>query len=160
MNGLRDGYGIALRPDPYQVQDCWDVFYINEETDKENATVFALIAGISFVVTVLLLTWQITFDITSRKKEIGILKALGASNTDVMKIYVLEALLLGIAVTALSLVLMNVGIPLLNQEMVRGLAGFVYIMANVYTWLIVGACPILFTFILSLIPIAKISKMS
>lgn len=160
LNDLRDCYGIALRPNSYQVQDCWEVFYINEETDKENAVVFALMASVAFVITILLLMWQITFDITSRKKEIGILKALGTSNTNIMKIYVLESILIGFAVSILSLIIMSIGIPLLNKEMVHGLVGFVYIMANAVTWILVGACPILFTFILSLIPIAKISKMN
>ena len=68
--------------------------------------------------------------------------------------------MIGFAVTVLSLAIMSVGIPLLNKEMVHGLVGFVCVMASVGTWLIVGCCPIVFTFILSLIPIAKIFKMN
>lgn len=160
LNVLRDDFSIGLRSRPYEIKDCFTNFYVNEKTDLKNAKVFLLMAIVSLFITVLLLVGQITLDIISRKREIGILKALGAGNFDIMKIYLLESLIIGVVVAVFSTVAFSIVIPQLNLQLVDGVLGLSYLIANGISWAIVSLLPILFTFVLSLIPLYKITKMT
>jgi ABC-type antimicrobial peptide transport system permease subunit len=160
LNVLRDDFSIGLRSRPYEIKDCFTNFYVNEKTDLKNAKVFLLMAVVSLFITVLLLVGQITLDIISRKREIGILKALGTGNFDIMKIYLLESLIIGVVVAVFSTVAFSIVIPQLNLQLVDGILGLSYLIANGISWAIVSLLPILFTFVLSLIPLYKITKMT
>ncbi|MCH5160250.1 MAG: ABC transporter ATP-binding protein/permease [Clostridiales bacterium] len=62
----------------------------------EFTIVFGAIGAILLLVLLLMVVNLITFSITARKREIGILMGLGASNRDVRKIFILEALIISV----------------------------------------------------------------
>ena len=70
---------------------------------KEYSVIFQCICLAMAAVTLLLVINLITFSINNRKKEIGILSALGASSWDITKIFVLESLMLSLVIFVLAI---------------------------------------------------------
>lgn len=71
-------------------------------------TVLYIVSGVSAVFVVLLLFNFISTSIVYKKKEIGILRALGARSIDVMSIFIAEGVLIALIIVALSVPLMIV----------------------------------------------------
>ena len=77
-------------------RDC--VYFANGF--KEYIHSFTLIIGsvsvIMLLILILLVTNLISLSVTGRKKEIGILSALGTSNKDIAKIFIIETLIIAV----------------------------------------------------------------
>ena len=84
---------------------------VDQVTDfVDQLTVFvAGIAGISLVVGSIGIANIMIVSVTERTRDIGIMKAVGASNRDVMQLFLVEALLLG-AIGALLGVVVGIGL--------------------------------------------------
>ena len=94
--------------------------------------------------------------IKNNMKQIGILRAIGANVIDVIKIYVIEALIIGSISLAISLLIYGVGGVLINNSIDGYLSIFTFGFSTVFkmissTLIVVGASLI--------IPIIKICKM-
>ena len=76
--------------------------------------VFAVISAIMLIILVLMLINLISFSIASRKREIGILSALGTSNRDIVVMFLLEALIIAVVCFVLVLVMYIVFISIFN----------------------------------------------
>lgn len=76
--------------------------------------VFAVISAIMLIILVLMLINLISFSIASRKREIGILSALGTSNRDIVVMFLLEALIIAVVCFVLVLVTYIVFISIFN----------------------------------------------
>jgi ABC-type antimicrobial peptide transport system permease subunit len=81
--------GFAFRKFGNQIEDIRRVFMI------VNAT-FALIGGIALLVASLGISNTMIMSIRERTREIGIMKAIGGSNGEIMRIFFVEALLIGL----------------------------------------------------------------
>lgn len=81
------------------------------DTANNAAMIFSIVGAVLLVVLILLVINLISFSITARRKEIGILSALGTSKGDIIKIFILEALFISIVsfvvTTILAVVLVN-----------------------------------------------------
>ncbi len=99
-----------------------EVMMVNEMVD-ELSQVFMWIGIILAVFSALLLSNFISVSIANKKKEIGILRAVGARGTDVFKIFFSESFTIAFICTVISLIA-SVGVcGVLNAEMGAMLAG-------------------------------------
>lgn len=135
-------------------------FYMQEGSFAEMRRGFLLIAAASFAIAMLLLIALISFGISSRKKEIGILKALGCGNGDIRKIYVFEAFLIGMFTLLLSLPAVYFSVRWINNDMCgNGLTGITYIMADTVSWLLAAGVSVVAVLLFAYIPLCRISRM-
>ncbi|MDR1606290.1 MAG: ATP-binding cassette domain-containing protein [Streptococcaceae bacterium] len=71
--------------------------------------VLALIAGISLLVSLMMIIATTYMSVAERTKEIGILRALGARKGDIRSVFVIETLILGLASAALAISVAFIG---------------------------------------------------
>lgn len=71
--------------------------YVNLAT-----TILAAIAGISLLVSALMIIVTMFMSVSARKKEIGILRALGESRRDIRRLFTSESLIIGVVSAALA----------------------------------------------------------
>ena len=76
--------------------------------------------------------------VVERTKEIGIMKAIGAKNDDVLTLFLIESGILGLAGGVVG-VLLGAGLASVASYLARTLGGFEYLVAQFPWWLIVGA---------------------
>ncbi len=142
--------------------DVANMIYEFEETIKLLSIVFAVICIILLIVLILLVINLISFSIANRKKEIGILSALGTSNKDITSIFLLETLIISAISFAIILVMVFVFAWAFNSILSRG-----YLLNIVFPFLrvdlITVATLIAMSFglllLAALIPIRKIIKL-
>lgn len=113
-----------------------------------------------FLFSTLLLTNFIIVSISYRKKEIGILRAIGARGNDVFKIFLIESLLLA----SISLVISYIGSIIITNRLNNYIAVQLFssikpILFGITQAVLLIGVVLLITFISNLIPIKKISKM-
>ncbi len=82
--------------------------------------------------------------VLERRREIGIMKAIGARNSDVRNIFLIEAGLLGLVGSSIG-ILLGAGFSLLVQVIATAALGTTLIQASFPLWLIIGS--LLFGFI-------------
>ena len=70
--------------------------------------VLAAIAGVSLVVSAIMILVVLNISVVERTKEIGVLKALGARRKDVRRIFVSEAFLIGLGSGLLGVVITEI----------------------------------------------------
>lgn len=119
------------------------------------------IATIVFLIFSIILICNFMFNsISSRKKDIGILKSLGATNSDVIKIFLIEGILLSLISSILSIIASFFAFELLNNT-TMSVANLIispfYVSANlaIVTFIYISVVVSLS----SIIPLLKISKM-
>lgn len=66
------------------------------------STVLAVIAGISLIVSALMIIVTMYMSVSARTKEIGILRALGESKRDIRRLFISESLVIGIVSAVLG----------------------------------------------------------
>ena len=76
--------------------DAAGLAYDFSEDLTEFTIIFGLIGVVLLLVLLLMVVNLITFSITARKREIGILMGLGTSKRDINKIFILEALVISV----------------------------------------------------------------
>ena len=86
--------------------------------------IFILVLVLLFVVMLMLLSSSSFLTVIKRKQEIGILKSVGASSKDISKIYIMQAILLGLAIALFSSILYLVAINYANDLVVTNLVKF------------------------------------
>lgn len=91
---LNAQYGIRSGEQLFEVQNFKDDMEVFTKVFKIITTVISLIAAISLLVSGIGITNIMLVSITERTKEIGIRKALGAKNKDILEQFLIEALFL------------------------------------------------------------------
>ena len=149
--GMECHYSLKIRSQySVMVEDAAYTF-----TDDSFLTVAWWIGGIFAVVSALLFMSYLSVSIEFRKRELGILRALGASKKDVILICVFESLIMAALIFAISLAATLVWCAVLNAHY---LAPF----------FIVGFIPILSLFLLcfgvaalaTILPVYRLAKRS
>ncbi|CAM3154559.1 ABC transporter ATP-binding protein/permease [Lactiplantibacillus plajomi] len=111
--------------------------YVNLAT-----TILAAIAGISLLVSALMIIVTMFMSVSARKKEIGILRALGESRSDIRRLFTGESLIIGIISATLATgIAYGVG-AVLNTQL--------YKIAN-YNLIAIHVDNVVMTFIIALI---------
>lgn len=124
------------------------------------ALIFVAVAIVFLFISIMLFINYISISIDSKRKEIGILRAIGAKSSDVFKIFFSEAFVIALITGILAIVLTFVGIHFFNiivdQLMSFNIANlFTVTIINVLIILAVG---FLTGVISTLIPTSKIAK--
>ena len=76
---------------------------------------FAAIAAILTIILILFVINLISFSITNRKKEIGILSALGATNKDIIRIFIIETIIISVITFVVNLLFIIIATLVFNQ---------------------------------------------
>ena len=109
--------------------------------------------------TILLFSNFIYISITYSKKQIGILRALGTSKNDVIKIFLYESIVVGIISYIISIILWFISINLLNNSL---FGDKTYILNGIVTnpWVpvIMFVYTIIISIIITIISLSKITK--
>ena len=113
-----------------------------------------------FIFTVVLISNFIMTSINYRKKEIGILRALGSRSMDIIKIFLWEGLIMSFISATISSILLIFVTQLLNTVIMAGtniiLTPFIL---GIRQFIIIYLIVFIVTIISSILPIIKISKM-
>ena len=122
--------------------------------------IFLAVAVLLTVIMILLVINLISFGIVSRKKEIGILSALGATNGDITKIFIIETAIIAAITFIVNLAAILIAITVCNglftMNMSLGVALMRFDYLTVIT-LIAGSFGLLL--LAALIPLRKIIKL-
>ena len=92
-------------------------------------------------------------NIDNKKRDIGILKSLGANSYNIIEIFLLENILLSIIATIITCILIIIVISIINNLAV---IPFIYIESKIIYILIFY--PLILTILSSIIPIKKLLK--
>ncbi|WP_433632376.1 ABC transporter permease [Halomicrococcus sp. NG-SE-24] len=94
----RNSDAATLRPDAYSFHVRTDEDLVEQVREILNTltTFVTSIAVVSLVVASLGIANVMLVSVTERTREIGIMKAVGAQNSDVLQLFLLEAVLLGV----------------------------------------------------------------
>ena len=122
---------------------------------------FVIIGLLIFIIfSFVLIGNLVASSITSRKKDIGILKSLGAKKIDIIKIFILENIILAIVSSIISIIFLKLMFIFLNNSMME--TNYVTINAFyinpklvAFTYIYISILVI----ISSIIPLNKIAKM-
>lgn len=135
--------------------------YNNEEMQRNIGYTFVVFGSILAVITVLVTIGLISFSILAQEKEIGILRALGAKNRDVVKIFMLESFMISVLTFVLSMVISLVAVALNNWAMSSStLPGIVFVAFTPWTFATVFVASILLINTFAIIPLGRISKLN
>ena len=85
---LREDYSTGISG------EIGSTLYMFESMAKQLASIFLVLLVVALATSVLLLINLISFGVSARTKEIGILKALGTSSSQLKKTFILETLVL------------------------------------------------------------------
>jgi len=150
---INHGEILSFSKYSYDILGCTSVSYIFRTMGKFGTIFFFIFASI-------LLMNFINTSIKFRKKEIGILKALGCKSIDVFKMFIYESLFLLIV----SLVITYLIVPNVVVMMNEMIQKFAYIKINTFHFGVVEALSIAMimlsiTIIANIIPLRRVTKM-
>lgn len=150
-----------LRNDDWIISDFEyaEAIYANELMNRNTGTTCFIFGSIMIVIAVLIMVSLISMSIMQQRKEIGILRALGARSVDISKIYFMESGVVSGIVFVLS-ALLTAGLVWYNNLAFAGftMPGIVVSEMMWTTWLVLFAASIVAMNVATLIPIRKISK--
>ncbi|CCV66550.1 putative ABC transporter, permease/ATP-binding protein [Paracholeplasma brassicae] len=131
------------------------------ELTLENIKLIMLLVCILLTFIVLLLTVSlISQSIYARRKEIGILKALGARNKNIYKVYIYENLILCIPIIILSIIFSYLTIWVINYGFVEQYSkDYTFIYYKTYIAFVTVSAILLLNMIGTVIPLYKINMM-
>lgn len=98
-----------------------------DSTVESLSTVFFYVALVLAVFAILLFSNFISTSISQKKREIGILRAVGARSADVFKIFFSESFVIAAICIALSVALSIVACDLINKSLAEGLGASLFV---------------------------------
>lgn len=121
--------------------------------------VLALVAGISLLVSILMIVATTYMSVTERTKEIGVLRAMGARRKDIRRLFVNESLLLGVSANILAIIT-ALAIQLLVNKLVYSTIKFDIIQVSLATTISTVIIGLLIALIASLAPSGKAARLN
>lgn len=134
-----------------------------DELDRVHGTVATfrnafLYAGLGLALFAFLLMFNlISVSVITKKKEVGILRALGARSVDVFCIFFVEALFIAIISAAGAMILSLILCHILNLMMIQTIKAAIFIF-GILSALFVTAVALFTAFFATLIPVANYTK--
>ena len=134
-----------------------------DELDRVHGTVATfrnafLYAGLGLALFAFLLMFNlISVSVITKKKEVGILRALGARSVDVFCIFFVEALFIAIVSAAGAMILSLILCHILNLMMIQTIKAAIFIF-GILSALFVTAVALFTAFFATLIPVANYTK--
>lgn len=131
-----------------------------DRTQKINGVSWMIAGIVCILIACFLIYLFVNTNILRQKKSIGILRSLGSKNSDIIKIYLIQGILVAFVITILSLslsiVLMQNGNNILDSDVAKG-AFLVDFHPQILYY--VAAAPFLAVALSLLLPIVKLFKM-
>lgn len=121
--------------------------------------VLASIAGISLVVSALMIIVSMYMSVSERTKEIGILRALGERRKDIRRLFTAESILIGLFSAVLSLVLAYAGSFALNHVL-YGIVKFNMVQISGGNVIFTFVVAIIISFLAALLPARRASRLN
>ena len=115
-----------------------------------------IVFGVFAVFSICLLLNFLSQSLTDRTKTIGILKANGCSNYNLIKIFIWEGLIVGLIILACISICIPILCTVLNKHVGISLSFFGF---NGYAYIITSGTILLFSLLGCLIPLIKLSKL-
>lgn len=123
------------------------------------STVLSAIAGISLVVSALMIIVTMYMSVAERTKEIGILRALGERRKDIRRLFTAESLLLGLFSALLGL-LLAWGFSILLNNFIYDLIKFNIVQINLANVIFAILASLFISMVAALLPARKASKLN
>lgn len=120
-------------------------------------TVFLWVGVAMALFSMLLLFNFISVSIANKKKEIGILRAVGARSTDVFKIFYSESAIIAVICYALAMIACFVICPILNTKIAAALGASIFVFGPM-SWLIMLAIAIFTSVVATFLPVYSIAR--
>ena len=145
-----------------------DSYYVLVSSISDNLTtvnqmieileqVFLWVGVVMAVFSMLLLFNFISVSITHKKKEIGILRAVGARSTDVFKIFYSESAIISFICFVLAMVASFILCNVLNTQLAPQLGAAIFVFGP-YSWLFLLGIAVVTSFIATFLPVYSIAK--
>jgi len=136
-----------------------DHIYSLKQMSTDMEQILLIIASAFGVFSAVMILTFISMSINLKRKEIGILRAIGSRGIDIAKIFITESLIIGLIAATLSTILVKISIVHLDNSIQ-------YIVNNKFTILYLDYVSVFYVFILAIgmsilsssIPIIKIAK--
>ena len=136
------------------------LFYEFENNVRTLQRIFVIICAALVVALVLMVINMISFSITNRKREIGILSALGTSNKDITVIFIMETLFIAVLCFVLGLIAILIAQPVIN---IKYSEEYLYVLpyfnVDIVTVAVLFGASFGLLLLATLIPIRKIAKL-
>lgn len=114
---------------------------------------------ISTLFTVLLISNFISTSILYRRKEIGILRSLGASNKDIIKIFIWEGIIIATSALIISYIILFTVMNILNRDFLNNSTQFLSpFVINKTPFITMSILIYIIVFISSILPLKKIAN--
>ena len=139
----------------------YDVLFNGEiiSTVKQLQKIFLAVGLIMGIFASLMLINFISSSIDAKRKEIGILRAVGAGKSDVFKIFFTESVLLAVVCFIFACVLAFFGTIILNNELAK-IFGTHLLTFRVVNIILIFVISMLISFTSTLLPVIRESKKS
>ena len=128
-----------------------------DETIEELSKIFLIIGAVLAVFAALLLSNFISMSISNKKREIGILRAVGARGSDVFRIFFSESFVIALICTGLSIGASIGGCMLLNEE-VGSVFGASIFNIGIPSMIIIFAIALLTAIVATFLPVRNAAK--
>ena len=152
---LRNEYEVAS----VSMLSSW-VYHIIEEQFVAVPIIMSAISVIMFIIALLLVVNLVLTTISSKKKEIGILRSIGMRSKDIIHIYLIKVIVLSVISFCLSVIGALIAIPVLARGFTMDGTMFLSLISFDWLSLLIGVVMgIIVPVCLSLICLQKISKM-
>ncbi|MFR0771770.1 MAG: ABC transporter permease, partial [Limosilactobacillus pontis] len=123
------------------------------------STVLAAIAGISLLVSALMIIVTMYMSVSERTKEIGILRALGERKKDIRRLFTAESILIGLFSAILAIVLALVATVILNHAL-YGMIKYNIVQITVGNLVFALVVAIVISFIAALLPARRAANLN
>lgn len=126
---------------------------------KLASTLLAGIAGISLLVSALMIIVTMYMSVSERTKEIGILRALGERKKDIRRLFTSESLFIGFFSAVLALILVFIATVIINQSLYR-LIKYNIIQITFGNILFAFVVALVISFLAALMPARRAAKLN
>lgn len=151
----RINFNIGLKD--IQAESIYDL----EQTAQMISFIFLGLSIIFGFIAVLTTINVISLSINNKKKEIGILRALGTKNKDIEKIFIFQNFVVSLFSFVISMGFVYLGVFFINIILsLNSIANTIYLIANIYCWLIAFGVSFVLSFVACIIPLKIINKMN
>jgi ABC-type antimicrobial peptide transport system permease subunit len=134
--------------------------YLFDDKISFFSKIFSFASAGLLIFSILLIMNFISTSVTIRKKEIGILRALGARTADVVKIFNAEGLFIATLIASINIILLIFGIRLIENVFSTALAApAIYLSLTFIHIAVVLAVSFLVVLLSSIIPVKRVGRM-
>ena len=159
LHALLEGENVRGGDDTYYLLNTGissDLNSVNGVIDVLSS-IFLWIGVVMAVFSMLLLFNFISVSISCKKKEIGILRAVGAKSSDVFKIFFSESAIITLICYALAMIASFAGCILLNNVVAYDIGVTIFVFGPL-SWLVMLAIAVVTSFISTFLPVYAIAK--